>query len=170
VDERRFWEIVDATLPAAADRERQEELLWEQLVALPPDEVAAFDWWFDRQLIRSDCDNVNAAWALIDGVGSDDGYHDFCCWLVSRGRVAFEAALADPDSLSAVVVPDEDTQFMDFGCVAQGVYEHLTGDECPDLDLPRPEYPKAERWDTRDINEARRRMPRLRSIFLKDGE
>jgi hypothetical protein len=110
VDESRFWGMIDATLPAAADRERQEDLLWQQLIVLPPEEVAAFAWLFDRQIDRSDCDNVEVAFALISGVGSDDGYHDFRCWLVSRGRVAFEAALADPDSLSEVVTPGEDTR------------------------------------------------------------
>jgi hypothetical protein len=175
VDENRFWEIVDATLPAAEDRGGQEDLLWQQLVALPPGEVAAFAWWFDRQIDRSDCDNVEVAFALISGVGSDDGYRDFRCWLISRGRAAFVAALGDPDSLSGVltaeeIAAEEDTHFGDFGYVSWGVYEHLTGDECPDDPAPESPGPAKEKWDTRDIREVRRRMPRLRQMFGVDKD
>jgi len=170
MNENHFWKIVDATLPAAGDRERQEDLLWQQLIVLPPKDVAAFASWFDRQIDRSDCDNVEVAFALISGVGADDGYHDFRCWLVSRGRVAYMAALNDPDSLSTVVTPEEDTHFADFSYVALGVYEHLTGEDCPHDQRPKLSYPPPEKWDTRDIAEVRRRMPRLRLLFGVDTD
>jgi hypothetical protein len=132
MDVKRFWHIIDSTLPAAGNREVQEGLLWEQLVALPPKEVAEFAWLFDEQIDRAERGNGREAWLSFDGVGSDDGFRDFRCWLVSRGRAVFEAALRDPESLRAVMTPGENTHFEDFGYVALGAYEHLTGEDCPD--------------------------------------
>jgi hypothetical protein len=45
------------------------------------------------------CDLWGAA-DVIHGGCSDDGFEYFRCWLVSRGRRVYEAALADPDSLA----------------------------------------------------------------------
>ena len=132
--ESRFWKIVDSTLSAADDREGQESLLWDQLMLLKADEVAAFAWRFDSLHTRADCPAVNDGWARHSGVGADDGYSDFRSWLISRGRAVYEKALTDPDSLDAVVQPDEDTHYADFGYVALGVYERRTGAEVP----PRP--------------------------------
>lgn len=158
--EDRFWEIVDGTLTAADNRERQQELLYDRLLALSPEEVAGFHWLFQRVVERSDCPNIEAAWNLIDGCGADDGYYDFRCWLVSRGRDAFEAALVDPDSLADIVRPDESTRFQGFD-IADLVYKRLTGEECPANPNP-PEQPTGgESWDAYDGEEQRRRMPRL---------
>jgi hypothetical protein len=169
VDEDRFWRIVDATLSAARNRKGQHRLLHDQLIALPAEEVAGFQWLFRRMIERSDCPNVEAAWDIIDGCGADDGYHDFRCWLISRGRAAFEAALADPDSLADVVRPDENTHFQDFD-IADIVYERLTGEECPEGPGPLEEPAGGEDWDAHDGEEQRRRMPRLWQMFDEDGE
>ncbi len=168
MDENRFWQIVDATLAAGANRKRQYCLLADQLRRLSPTEVAEFHWWFQRQLERSDCSNVEAAWDVIDGVGADDGYFDFRCWLVSRGRAVFESALSDPDSLADVVQREERTQFFDFDC-ADAVYEELTGQECPPDPVPHS-WEEEDSWDAHDGEEQRRRMPRLWAMFDDDGE
>ena len=41
---------------------------------------------------------------VIHGGCSDDGFEYFRRWLISRGRKAYEAALADPDSLAQLDV------------------------------------------------------------------
>jgi hypothetical protein len=132
VDEKTFWRIVDSTLPAADDREEQESLLWDKLVGLQPQEVAEFAWLFDDMINRAERGNGREAWLKFDGVGADDGFWDFRCWLVSRGRAVYEATLRDPKSLRAVVAEDEDLHFGDFGYASWGVYEQLTGEELPD--------------------------------------
>ncbi len=131
MDEDRFWQMIDSTLPVAGDRAAQERLLWEQLLGLPPREVAEFAWILDDMIDRAEDGNGWEAWQEFDGVGADDGFWDFRCWLISRGRAVFESALRDPESLRAVVTEDENTHFQDFGYVALGAYEQLTGEECP---------------------------------------
>jgi hypothetical protein len=163
VDEDRFWQIVDATVPAAADRQRQFGLLLDQLRGLPPEQVAAFGWCFRRQVERSNCSNVKGAWRLIDGQGADDAFREFRCWLVSRGRALFEAALTDPDTLAWVVEPGEDTHFGEFDS-SNAVYHQMTGRECPPDPAP-PEPSPGEAWNADDRQEVRRRMPRLARLF-----
>lgn len=43
-----------------------------------------------------------AADIMMDGRCSTDGFHYFQMWLVGLGREAYEAAIADPDSLALV--------------------------------------------------------------------
>ena len=96
MDENRFWQLIDSTLSAADDPDEREGLLWDQLLALPPQEVAEFAWIFDDVIDRAEDGNGYEAWQMYDGVGSDDGFRDFRCWLVSRGRAVYEATLATP--------------------------------------------------------------------------
>jgi hypothetical protein len=131
MDEDRFWQLIDSTLPAAGDPDEQEGLLWDQLLALPPREVAQFAWIFADMIDRAEDGNGWEAWQMYDGVGSDDGFHDFRCWLISRGRAVYEATLRDPGSLRPHVTDEESMHCQSFGCVGQGVYEQLTGEDCP---------------------------------------
>ena len=138
MDENRFWQLIDATLSVADDPDAREGFLWDQLLALPPQEVAEFTWLFDDVIDRAEDGNGYEAWNMYDGVGSDDGFRDFRCWLVSRGRAVYEATLRDPDSLRPHVPLDEQSlHWESFGYVGVGVYEQLTGKEC----LARPERP-----------------------------
>ena len=73
MDENRFWQLIDATLSAADDPDEQESLLWDQLLALPPQEVAEFAWLLDDVIDRAEDGNGYEAWKMYDGVGSDDG-------------------------------------------------------------------------------------------------
>jgi hypothetical protein len=131
MDENRFWNLIDSTLSAADDPDERESLLWDQLVALPPHEVAEFAWIFDDMVDRAEHGNGYEAWTMYDGVGSDDGFHDFRCWLISRGRAVYEATLRDPEYLRPHVTEEESMHWQSFGYVGKGVYEKLTGQECP---------------------------------------
>jgi hypothetical protein len=139
MDENRFWQLIDSTLSADDDEDEREALLWDQLRVFPPQQVAEFAWIFNDMIDRAEDGNGHEAWVMYDGVGSDDGFRDFRCWLISRGRAVYEATLRDPESLRPHVSDDEQSMhWQSFGDVGVGVYEQLTGDACPH----RPKRPR----------------------------
>ena len=138
MDENKFWHLIDSTLSAPDDENEREGVLWDQLLVLPPQEVAQFAWIFDDLIVRGEGGNTYEAWKMYDGVGSDDGFRDFRCWLISRGRAVYDAMLRDPESLRPHVPEDgKSLHWQSFGDAGAGVYEKLTGEDCPH----RPERP-----------------------------
>lgn len=124
--ETEFWIIIDQTISKV--QAAQSEGLRAALAKLGPQEIAAFDATYRAMLDRAyRWDLWGAAYVINDGC-SDDGFDYFCDWLISHGRKVFEAALADPESLSEVE-DLEDIRFEDFRYVAQEVFEQSTGQE-----------------------------------------
>jgi len=101
--DERFWSIIDATVPFADDGDRQLESLRLRLEALPVEDVAAFQAQFDRKKAEAYTWDLWGAAFVIHGGASDDGFDYFRCWLISRGRAFYEAALAKPDSLASLI-------------------------------------------------------------------
>ena len=68
---------------------------------------------------------------MIHGGSSDDGFEYFRRWLVSRGREAYEAALADADSLAELPLkptgPDNIWEFEEVYYVALEVFKAKGG-------------------------------------------
>ena len=59
---------------------------------------------------------------MINGGSSDDGFHYFRAWLISRGQAVYEAAVANPDSLAGLTEPErDDYEFEDLWGVALDV-------------------------------------------------
>jgi len=61
---------------------------------------------------------------------SDDGFHYFRCWLISRGKKTYHDALSNPDTLAAHIDPSK--QFYDFerfGYIPSKVFEQKTGED-----------------------------------------
>src|SRR6185369_7755120 len=104
MDQAGFWKIIDKSrMEADGDPEEQLEILGELLQALPPDEIVSFDRYLSEYHARSDHWDLWGAAYIIGGGCSDDGFMDFRGWLISRGEKAYEAAMADPESLVNVV-------------------------------------------------------------------
>lgn len=106
-----FWAIIDrARARADGDWMAVPELVTEALAAHPLADIADFaqvqdelEWAAYREDLLTACRLINV------GFGSDDGFLYFREWLLVQGRAAFEAALADPDSLIDVPgVPEMD--------------------------------------------------------------
>ncbi|MCF0094123.1 hypothetical protein B0E54_02964 [Micromonospora sp. MH99] len=191
-----FWSIVErarAAAGAAADQPRpdgQPDVVADALVAeltrLPLSHIVAFDQTLNEVMDQADTwDLCAACWIVEYGFLSDDGFSDFQAGLVGLGRVAFESAARDPDSLADhpavrqisasegrdLWIGDEALQF-----AAQQAYEQLTGDDEAFWDAvesaesaatappPSPE-PADERWDLSDEAEWRKRLPRLFELF-----
>ena len=125
----RFWQVIGKTTQYQADPERQLEALRQVLRGLTVTEIEAFERAFHRQQRRAYSWDLWGAAYVMNGGASDDGFEYFQRWLVSKGRTAFEAAIADPDSLAEMIAPDPqgDCEFEQFANVASDIWKEKTG-------------------------------------------
>lgn len=101
MDEASFWKIVREVHDASGgDMDRKCDLLRQRLASLSATEAAQFADFFDVMMEQSYNWPLWGAAYVINGGCSDDTFADFRASLISRGRAAFERALADPDSLA----------------------------------------------------------------------
>jgi len=167
MDKAGFWEIIDESRKAAdGDPEEQLVTLGEILQALPPDEIVSFDRHLSEYHSRADHWDLWGAAYIIGGGCSDDGFMDFRGWLISRGEKAYEAALADPESLVNVVKDhDGECQVEGYQYIASQVWEEKTGksyNDFPTHDLPRGQDTAGTPWEEEDLEE---RFPQLSKKF-----
>jgi hypothetical protein len=168
MDEAMFWQIIEAGgRKALADPERQLAAVRKRLGKLSPAEVRAFHRLFNQKLADAYTWDLWGAAYLINGGCSDDGFHYFRAWLISRGRAVYEAAVQNPDSLTGLTDPErDDYELEDLWGVSQEAYEQLTGEQMPPIDFRWPAKPKGRRWDFDDDRQVARRLPRLSKIYL----
>ena len=96
-----FWRIIAAARSARGnDRESRVEALRERLADLPPRELQSFQGHYDSLITTAYRWDLWGAAYIINGGCSDDGFRYFRDWLISEGEEAYEAALADPESLA----------------------------------------------------------------------
>jgi hypothetical protein len=180
--EDRFWQLMEEsrTRAKAVSRtekpdfsDRHEPALQAVLEGLSAEDVAEFDSWFRRLSLKAYRWDLWAAAYWIGGGCSDDGFMDFRSNLVSLGKDAYTAILADPNAL-ADVVGGPDTPFMQaegIGYIATKVYRKKTGKEPPDD--PTRKYPKdpaGQDFDFDDEAEMRKRLPKLTSKIKSGGD
>jgi hypothetical protein len=95
-----FWMIIQSVHDRAiGDMDKKGKLLKSELAKLSPADAAAFSEIFDSLKDRAYCWSLWGAAYVIHGGCGDDTFSDFRASLISRGREAFERAMADPDSL-----------------------------------------------------------------------
>lgn len=125
----RFWDIINSTTKFEAVPERQIDALRTALLALPPEDIVAFEAEFAHQLKRSYTWDLWGAAYVIHGGEGDDGFEYFRRWLISKGRMVFEQALANPDSLADMLAaaPGGPLEFESFGYVARRAWSEKTG-------------------------------------------
>jgi len=103
VNQEEFWHLVEASTRAGLLPDQRETFLRERLWRAPRRHLLDF-----VQLLSTTREPANsyrlwrAADIILDGGCSTDGFHDFQMWLVGLGRAAYDAAIADPDTLAAV--------------------------------------------------------------------
>lgn len=172
LDPKRFWDLVQHTQRPTQDE--QLAALVAALAQLPRDDILAFDLRLWHLLGVANRWDLWAAAYLMRGGCSDDGFLYFRCWLVSRGRAVFDAALADPDSLAGPKVDPFDSDFeLILTAPARG-WEEQTGENRAAYSahlerVDRSPYPPTagERFDFDDDREMRRRLPRLARRYLR---
>lgn len=134
---------------------------------------------------------VGAAKRIFGGRLSDDGFEYFRLWLIGRGRLAFDRAVARPDSLAELPeirrlagrhlrTWDRDTEWPEWETLAytaNDAYGEVTGgdDECAEafyaaLQARRAgdgfgRSPRGQYWDARDDAAAAVTIPNLAAMF-----
>lgn len=163
MDDKRFWSIIKrARAEADGDTEAVGEIVLEQLVEMPPADIAAFDAQLRGKL---DAANTWALWGAaywMNGGCSDDGFVYFRAWLVAKGQKAYEAALNDPDSL-AKLDGDEEEEYECEGLLdaADQAYRAATGEPLPERVAAGPAAPAGEPWDFDDADASATRLPKI---------
>jgi hypothetical protein len=167
MNEETFWRTVEAARAAPGDEsDAQAQRLVESLSALDVSEIVAFETilrQFHGAAYRAD---LWGAAYLINGGCSDDGFDYFRAGLIALGRVAYEGALADPDSLADFAA--EEIEYEDMMYVAEQAYRRKTGREDFYELVPEQAFPELvgslDSWSTDgdlDDEKARDLYPRL---------
>jgi len=166
--DQQFWTIIESGGPKAQDDpERQLAAVRKRLAGLPPEELHDFQRLFNEKLVAAYSWDLWGAAYLINGGSSDDGFHYFREWLISRCRAAYEAAIQNPDNLAGLTDPErDDYEFEDLGYVAQQVYEEQTGEEMASVETSWPADPRGRQWDFDDGEQVVRKLPKLAAIYL----
>lgn len=158
----RFWRLVEDTYEVDSDDHL--EALQDELIQLPPDDIIDFEQHLHRLLAKAYTAELWGAAYIINEGCSDDGFDYFRAWLIAQGRIVYESALSDPDSLADFPDLIDGAEFEEFWYVARGAYEDKTGHEIPDnayRDIQQPEI--CIDWNFDDFEEMTRRYPRLMS-------
>lgn len=96
-----FWTLIHDSLNHSSSRTARAGYLHEQLIVLPPADIAEFQSHVINARQRADrWDLWGAAARINGGMCSDDGFEDFRNWLIGCGRDTFERAIAGPDTLA----------------------------------------------------------------------
>jgi hypothetical protein len=163
-----FWQIVKLTLESDRDPDAQLQALRTTLRELTLEEIISFEVAFRRYLNKAYTWDLWGAAYVIHGGCSDDGFEYFRRWLVSRGRDVYEAALADPDSLTELDMrpgPDGVWEFEAIYYVAMRVFKEKGGEgdvrsySEPEVGLGGP-APSGEPFED-DREHLARRYPKL---------
>jgi len=97
-----FWQIIDSVHSASGgDMDRKCELLRERLRGLGDQDLRDFINHFDRADNKAYSRPLWGAAYVMHGGCGDDSFSDFRATSISQGRKTYEAALADPESLTA---------------------------------------------------------------------
>ncbi|SNS64211.1 Protein of unknown function [Asanoa hainanensis] len=102
MDVDRFWALLAESATGARGRDAREAFLREHL--LRADRADLLDFVAHLSATREPANTYrlwHAADFFYEGYCSGDSFHYFQMWLVGLGRDAYDAAVADPDSLAA---------------------------------------------------------------------
>jgi hypothetical protein len=133
---------------------------------------------YHKQFHEMACDAYDARlWAaagLMLGYCSDDRFYEFRAWLIAHGRVTYENALRDPDTLAELNHIDGDRHmpllfFM--SSTAERVFREKSegGDLFHEIRfLRKPILLNEAAWDG-DQRSLRKMLPRLCAKFADDG-
>lgn len=172
MDKQTLWKLI-----GTAREEAAQDLVAERaavlLSQLPEAEIAAAQQVLCNLLAESYRGPLWAAAYVINGGCSDDGFDYFRGWLLTQGQEAFEAALADPDSLAShptvreaaregLELSDEEAL-----SIAWTAYEAATGRALPadSFTISYPELDPSWAFDFDDAEETTVRLPRLSALF-----
>ncbi|NOS91678.1 MAG: DUF4240 domain-containing protein [Cyclobacteriaceae bacterium] len=173
LEEMKFWDIISKSIKSTKNQEDQEEFLIRELMKLSPKEIVGFRLRTDYLLYHSYKSEWWCAAYIMNGGCSDDGFEYFRCWVISRGRQAYEMAMANPDNLVDQLDKTlESYDFEGFWYVALNAFKRKTGKELYDyidnakFKMKEGAYPTFEfNWQEDNPESMKRICPRLFSKF-----
>lgn len=124
MDKEMFWEVI-REVNNRVDENDQQAVLEATRKKLMEFSAADIVIWHQIKGEYMDIAHRNDLWAACAATGthySDDGFVDFCSWLISKGREVYMQALKDPDSLADVEIPAEGADFEAYGYVSIYAY------------------------------------------------
>ena len=150
----QFWDVIDTVnIASGGDMDRKCELLKERLLELEPQELIEFGHHFDAAESQAYTWPLWGAAYVMNGGCSDDSFIDFRATLISFGRVAYERALADPESLAEIDFADEeDITYQGYQYVVIAVAEQR-GIELTHLTNISSNEPSGVEWDEDSLKE-----------------
>jgi hypothetical protein len=162
MDELKFWSIVQhAHDQSGGDMDEKCEAVKAAVASLPKEDAIGFARLFDEMMDRSYSWPLWAAAYIIYGGCSDDAFSDFRASLISRGRRAFESAIANPESLADEEADEESWFYEGYQYAVSDGVEAAAG-FVPDRDKPHPEDPSGQEWEEDKVYEL---FPRLSEKF-----
>lgn len=176
MDEEQFWAIVQTAVDEAGDDEDEYlEVVKRELSKLSLKEMVGFRLRTDKLLYDSYTSEMWCAGYLMNGGCSDDGFEYFRLWVISRGRKAYEAAMANPDNLIDYIGDDDEMDFFEFESfwyVALEAFEEAVDAELYDyvdddnFKTCEGNYPNFEfNWEEDDSESMQKLCPRLFEKF-----
>jgi hypothetical protein len=182
-----FWSLIHRSSAEKTSKDARTAWLTAHLAQRPAAEIVEFEVHLTEQRKRVDTRLVwGAAWHIMRGWCSDDGFWYFQPWLVGLGRDAFEQVAADPDALADVPQirrlagrptsewsDDEWPEWELLNYVALEAHERATGEEEGLDDALEAQgrervcdaEPEDEPWDYDDAAQRRARLPRLAALL-----
>ena len=176
MDEEQFWAIVQTAVDEANDDEEAYlEVVKRELSKLSLKEMIGFRLRTDKLLYDSYTSEMWCAGYLMNGGCSDDGFEYFRLWVISRGRKAYEAAMANPDNLIDYIGDDDEMDFFEFELfwyVALEAFEEAVDAELYDyiddenFKTREGNYPNFEfNWEEDEPESMQKLCPRLFEKF-----
>lgn len=161
IDTLLFWELIDCSRADAGSAPEFLDLLQARLACFRPGQIVAYARCFEKAMSAL---NHHDAWALAhvsQGGCGDDAFDDFRAWVVSRGRVVFEAVLAMDIPTLRPVFDEEPAMLEGMLYVAGRAYEETAGEPLPPIRAGATK-PKGKAWREEDLP---RRYPTLCAAF-----
>lgn len=131
MDTDKFWEIIEISKNnSSGNYEKQQTELEKELLKLNGTEILEFDNKF--RTLKGEVYNWNffAAAYIINGACSDDCFSDFRGWLIGQGKVVFENAVENVESL-AELKETNDGDWEGLSYIPTDAFEKKIGNDMP---------------------------------------
>ena len=142
-----FWNLIDeANSQSQGEMERKCEIVQSAVGSMSPETANAFSRHFDEAMNRAySWDLWGAAYVMNGGCG-DDTFLDFRASLVSRGKKAFESAVASPESLANEAFDEEAWFYEGFQYAVREGAESAISPQALSV-VPAPSEPSGSAWE-----------------------
>jgi len=108
MNEGQFWNLIAEAKASTEKIDEIPEWLERRLLELPNDEIIDFSAWLATFVACSYKAKVWAAASIVSRGLSYDGFFSFQGWLIAQGKVVYENAVANPDSLADFEFPESE--------------------------------------------------------------